>query len=297
MLRAPVTKPPETPRHEPRHKSQDDPRTAPRGTSPEKVPAPPAVPRLVVRLDHVAAIRDLRGGRDPDPAGAAVLAEIGGADGVVVHLREDRRNITERDVRALRAVARRLIVEVALDDVALRFLRDVAPHAVRIVPASREDVTLASGLDCTREPMRLQRTVKEFADAGIDVSCSLDADPRQIRAAAAAGVSAVELNTGRWAAAREGLARDVAHADLVMAAAAGRETGLRVFAGRGLDTRNLASIVALPAVEEVCLGHSVVARALLTGFERAVADAKAAVAAAAAPRLRDAGDADALEDR
>lgn len=242
-------------------------------------PPPPfrGEPRLGVNVDHVATVRQARRAREPDPVAAAVLAELGGADGITVHLREDRRHVQERDVRALRTFVRHLNLEMAVDPTILDIALDVGPQAVCLVPERREEVTTEGGLDCTRDPERLAKFVGELSAAGIAVSCFIDADVRQLRAAKACGAAAVELHTGRYANARDAAARDAALDDLRMAAAAGLELGLRIHAGHGLDLRNVGKVAAIAGVEELNIGHAIVARALLHGMERAVAEMKEAI--------------------
>jgi pyridoxine 5-phosphate synthase len=248
-------------------------------------PVPPALPphappRLGVNVDHVATVRQARRAAEPDPVAAAVLAELAGADGITVHLREDRRHVQERDVRALRTFVRHLNLEMALEPTVLEIALEVQPHAVCLVPERREEVTTEGGLDCTRDPQRLAQVVAELGAAGITVSCFIDPDVRQLRAALASGAKAVELHTGRYAHAKDPAARETALRDLRMAAAAGRELGLRIHAGHGLDLRNVADVATLEGVEELNIGHAIVARAVLVGFERAVAEMRQAIAAA-----------------
>ena len=228
-------------------------------------------------MDHVATVRQARRSTEPDPVAAAVLAELAGADGITVHLREDRRHVQERDVRVLRGFVRHMNLEMAVEPTVLAIALDVVPHAVCLVPERREEVTTEGGLDCTRDPARLQKFVGELAQAGIAVSCFIDPDVRQLRAAIASGAKAVELHTGRYANARDAAARAAALDDLRMAATAGRELGLRVHAGHGLDLRNVAPVAAIPQVEELNIGHSIIGRALLVGMERAVREMKDAI--------------------
>ncbi|MCE9637821.1 MAG: pyridoxine 5'-phosphate synthase [Planctomycetes bacterium] len=240
------------------------------------------MPRLGVNVDHVATVRQARRACEPDPVAAAVLAELAGADGITVHLREDRRHIQERDVRALRGFVRHMNLEMAVDRAVLAIALDVLPQAVCLVPERREEVTTEGGLDCTRDPVGLATVVRELSAAGIVVSCFIDPDARQLQAALGSGAQAVELHTGRYANARDAAARAEALDDLRMAAAAGRELGLRVHAGHGLDLRNVAAIVAIPGVEELNIGHAIVARAVMVGLERAVREMKDAIEKAAA---------------
>ena len=237
----------------------------------------PAVPRLGVNVDHVATLRQARRTVEPDPIAAAVLAELAGADGITVHLREDRRHVQERDVRALKTFVRHLNLEMALDQRALEFALDVKPDAACLVPERREEITTEGGLDLTRDPDRVARVTRELTQAGVVVSAFIDPDVRQLQAAFAAGIPVVELHTGRYANAPGGAARAAALGDLRMAAAAGREIGLVIHAGHGLDVRNVGRVAVLPGIEELNIGHSIVARAVLVGFERAVREMKGAI--------------------
>ncbi len=231
--------------------------------------APLGIPRLGVNVDHVATLREARGGVDPDPVAAAVVAEAAGADGITVHLREDRRHIQDRDVRLLRGFVRHMNLEVATESKVVAIATEIRPHAACLVPERREEVTTEGGLDCTLEPERLADVVGRLSEVGAQVSIFIDPDVRQLQAAREAGASCVELHTGRYAD-THGAAREAALADLRMAAAAGREIGLRVHAGHGLTLRNVAPVALIDGVDELNIGHSIVARAILVGFDQAV---------------------------
>lgn len=233
-------------------------------------------------MDAVAALRASRHGSDPDPVAAAVLAEVAGADGVTARIRAERRPVTERDVRALRLAVRRLTLEVAFEPTALDLAVDVAPQFACLVPARADETPIDRGLDCAIEPARLATAVRDLTGAGADVSILIDPDARQIRAALATGVGAVTLHAGRFALARDAAARDAAFADLVMAAAAARELGLRIHAAHGLGPRTLRDVASVRGVEDLHVGHALVARSLLVGIDRAVREMRHAVAAAAA---------------
>jgi len=240
-------------------------------------PGVTSVPRLGVNVDHVATLRQARRSVAPDPIAAAVLAELAGADGIVVHLREDRRHVQERDVRALKAFVRRLNLEMAMDQRAVEVALEIKPDAVCLVPERREEITTEGGLDLTREPDRVVRVTRELTQAGIVVSAFIDPDVRQLQAASAAGVPVVELHTGRYCNADGAGARAAALGDLRMAAAAGRELGLVIHAGHGLDYKNVGRVATLPGIEELNIGHAIVARAVLVGFERAVREMREAI--------------------
>jgi pyridoxine 5-phosphate synthase len=242
----------------------------------------PGVPRLGVNIDHVATLRQARRSVDPDPIAAAVMAELAGADGITVHLREDRRHVQERDVRSLKTFVRHLNLEMALDQRALEVALDVKPDAACLVPERREEITTEGGLDLTRDPDRVASVTRELTQAGIVVSAFIDPDVRQLQAAFAAGIPVVELHTGRYANAKGPAARAAALGDLHMAATAGREIGLAIHAGHGLDYKNVGRVAVLPGVEELNIGHAIVSRAVLVGFERAVREMKEAIGRAVA---------------
>ena len=235
-------------------------------------------PRLGVNVDHVATLRQARRVDYPDPVEAALLAEQAGADGITVHLREDRRHIQERDVEMLR---RRLTVPLNLEmavseDVVAVALR-VRPHAACLVPEKREEVTTEGGLDVAGHLERVAAVVARLADAGIRVSLFVDPDPAQLAASATAGSAAVELHTGDYANATNAAAeRELAR--LAAGATMAAQHGLAVHAGHGLTVANVGPVAALPEVEELNIGHSIVARAVLVGMAEAVREMKAAMA-------------------
>ncbi len=235
---------------------------------------PLAIPRLGVNVDHVATVRQARRIAEPDPVAAALLAQGAGADGITVHLREDRRHIQERDVRVLSRVVTHLNLEIAMADEVVEIATELGPQAVCLVPERREEVTTEGGLDCTRDPGRLADVVRLLTGAGSRVSVFIDPDVRQLQAVKEAGAPVVELHTGRYANARDAASRSAAVGDLRMAAAACRELGLTIHAGHGLNYRNVRPVAALDGLEEMNIGHSIVASALLVGFERAVRQMK-----------------------
>lgn len=226
--------------------------------------------RLGVNIDHVATVREARKAREPEPVAAAVLAELGGADGITVHLRGDRRHIQDRDVELLRqVVATRLNVEMAatreMVDVATR----VRPHQVTLVPERPNELTTTGGLDVIRHTTALEKTVKRLHRAGIHVSLFIDPDGPQVKQAAVVGATAVELNTGAYADAPENL-RPKQLQRVARAAKAARRQHLDVLAGHGLTYINVGPVVEIDEIGELNIGHSLVARAVLVGMERAV---------------------------
>ena len=237
--------------------------------------------RLGVNVDHVATVRQARGVDYPDPVEAALLAEAAGADGITVHLREDRRHIQERDVVGMRARLRvPLNLEMAVAESVVTFALDVGPGHACLVPERREEVTTEGGLDVARQLPRVRDVVTQLAAAGIEVSLFIDPDPVQLAASAQAGASAVELHTGDYANARDAatVARELAR--LRTAAAEARRLGLEVHAGHGLTVENVPPVATIPAIVELNIGHSIIARAVLVGLDAAVREMRAAIDAA-----------------
>lgn len=234
------------------------------------------MPRLGVNIDHVATIRQARGGREPDPAWAAALAELGGADGITIHLREDRRHIQDRDLRVLRETVRtRLNLEAAASPEIVAIALEVRPDQVTFVPERREELTTEGGLDVVGHRDRVAEAVRRCRDAGLAVSLFIDPEPAQVAASAALGVEAVELHTGRYAEAPEGPARDRELEALVRAGAEVVAAGMNLHAGHGLNYWNVAPVARIAGMAELNIGHSIVARAVLVGMERAVREMKA----------------------
>jgi pyridoxine 5-phosphate synthase len=233
--------------------------------------------RLGVNIDHVATVRQARRAQEPDPVAAAVLALLGGADGITVHLREDRRHIQDRDVRQLRpVVTNRLNLEMAPVDAIAKIACEVKPDEATLVPERREELTTEGGLDVIAHEKAVARVVRRLHEAGIEVSLFLDPDVRQIEIAHRLGVQAVEIQTARYAEARPA-AREQELAALQEATDFARERGLHVHLGHGLNYHNVQAVAALPGIEELNIGHSIVSRALLVGMERAVRDMKDAI--------------------
>jgi pyridoxine 5-phosphate synthase len=229
--------------------------------------------RLYINVDHVATVREARRTDEPDPVRAAVLAELAGADGITVHLREDRRHIRERDVELLLATVRTVVnLELAASEEILALAERWKPAQATLVPERREEVTTEGGLDVAGGHDRLGAAVERLAAAGIRTSLFIDPDPEAIDASAELGADAVELHTGEYANARGRAAREGQLDRLREAALRAREAGLAVHAGHGLTYENVAPVAALPACEELNIGHSIVSRAVLTGMEAAVRD-------------------------
>ena len=230
---------------------------------------------LGVNIDHVATVRQARRTYEPDPVWAASLAELGGADGITLHLREDRRHIQDRDLRVLRqTVTVKLNLEMACDSGVLAIAREVRPDQVTLVPEKREEVTTEGGLDVAGQKARVGEVMAALRDAGISLSLFLDPDPRQIEVAAELAADAVELHTGQYANARPGRQQQSELEILRRAGAAIRQAGMALHAGHGLTYHNVRPIAALEGMHELNIGHSIVSRALWIGFERAVREMK-----------------------
>ncbi|MEZ6071685.1 MAG: pyridoxine 5'-phosphate synthase [Pirellulales bacterium] len=231
--------------------------------------------KLGVNIDHIATVREARRTNEPDPVWAAALAELGGADGITIHLREDRRHIQDRDLRVLReTVTVKLNLELACEDEVLDLACEHRPDQATLVPERREELTTEGGLDVVGQADRVRRATERLHDAGIVVSLFLDPDERQIRAAADLGADAVELHTGGYANARDGDGRQAQLAAITAAAVRIRELGLVLHAGHGLTYRNVQPIASIEGMDELNIGHSIVARAIMVGFERAVREMK-----------------------
>jgi pyridoxine 5-phosphate synthase len=227
--------------------------------------------RLGVNVDHVATVRQARGTRYPDPVAAAIVAELAGADQITVHLREDRRHVQDRDVRILsELVTTKLNLEMAMTDEMLAIALEVRPAMVTIVPEKREERTTEGGLDCLVEPERNRAFIHKLRDAGIEVSLFIDPDKAQIDASHEQGATIIELHTGDYADAPDQTAMQHELDRVRLAARYGAERGLMVAAGHGLEYKNVRAIAEIEEIEELNIGHSIVARAIMVGFDKAV---------------------------
>ncbi len=236
--------------------------------------------RLSINVDHVATIRQARRDIEPDPVHAAVLCEAAGADGITVHLREDRRHINDRDVRLLREVVKtRLNLEMAATEEMVAIACEICPDQVTLVPEQREELTTEAGLDVIGNKKAIAEAIGALAANGIYPSIFIEADPEQIAAAAACGAFAVELHTGHYANLKDDAARESELQRLTQAAEAAAGHGLAVHAGHGLNYRNITPIARLPNLVEVSIGHNIVARAVLAGLDVAVRDMRARITA------------------
>ena len=236
------------------------------------------LPTLGVNIDHVATVRQARRTVEPDPVAATVLAELAGADGITVHLREDRRHIQDRDVRLLRETIRtHLNLEMAATDEMVTIALDIKPDYVTLVPEKREEVTTEGGLDVSGQADRMAHIVTTLQGAGIPVSLFIDADPRQIEASAAMQAQFIELHTGQYAEAKAEASQAKELKILKDGCEQAIAAGLRVNAGHGLTYWNVYPIACLPGMEELNIGHTIISRAILVGLERAVREMKQAI--------------------
>jgi pyridoxine 5-phosphate synthase len=233
---------------------------------------------LGVNIDHVATVREARKTNEPDPVWAATLAELGGADAITIHLREDRRHIQERDLRVLmESVAVPINLELACAEDVLAIACDATPHQATLVPERREEVTTEGGLDVVGSRSKVGDAVRRLKDAGIIVSLFLDPDEAQIEAGAKLGVDAIELHTGAYAEASLRHRIEETQVALQTLAKAGkqiRDAGITLNAGHGLTYRNVKPVAAIEEMHELNIGHSIIARAIMVGLEQAVRDMK-----------------------
>ena len=236
--------------------------------------------RLGVNIDHVATVRQARRATEPDTVAAAVLALLGGADGITVHLREDRRHIQDRDVRLLRqVVTNRLNLEMSVADEIVAIACEVKPDEATLVPERRQELTTEGGLDVVTHQQAVARAMQQLGQCGIEVSLFIDPDTRQIEMAHVLGAKAVEIQTARYSEARTAADRQRELEALREAADIAQQLGLHVHMGHGLNYENVGHVTRLAGVEELNIGHSIVSRAVLVGMERAVRAMKDAIRA------------------
>jgi len=231
--------------------------------------------RLGVNIDHVATVREARKINEPDPVHALVLAESAGADGITVHLRGDRRHMQERDIRIMAQICKtRLNIEMAPTKEMFRIACEIKPYSVTFVPERREEVTTEGGLDVLLHSKTLKPLIQEYHDQDIRISIFVDPSNEQIRACARLGVEIIELNTGRYADAADEEQFGLELEKMRNAARYAHKTGLRVAAGHGLNLRNVGFIAAIPEIEELNIGHSIIGRAIFVGLEKAISEMK-----------------------
>jgi len=227
--------------------------------------------RLMVNIDHVATLREARGIYYPDPVYAAGIAEMAGASGIIIHLREDRRHIKDRDVKILREVVKtKLNLEMAATDEMIGIAREIKPDMITLVPEKREELTTEGGLDVAGLSGKIKKAVEKVREKGIKVSLFIDPEEEQIIASHKINADMIEIHTGAFSDAKNGMIRDKELKKVINAAKRGKELGLGVNAGHGLHYHNLSEIVAIPEIDELSIGHSIIARAIFTGLDRAV---------------------------
>lgn len=233
---------------------------------------------LGVNIDHVATLRQARRTFEPDPVWAATEAELGGADGITVHLREDRRHIVDRDVELLRrTVQSKLNLEMSLSEDIVSIALRTRPQQATLVPEKREEVTTEGGLDLSASPARVADVVRRLKDAGAFVSAFIDPDARQVELAAEQGFDAVELHTGEYANAGDAATQFRQVERLQAAGATAIALGLRLHAGHGLNYRNVGAVAAIRGMRELNIGHAIVSRAMFVGLREAVRQMKVAI--------------------
>jgi pyridoxine 5-phosphate synthase len=232
------------------------------------------MPRLGVNVDHVATVRQARRVEVPDPVEAALLAEKAGADGITVHLREDRRHIQERDVELMRRrLATKLNLEMAATPAMVAFAERLRPHDACLVPEKREELTTEGGLDVVANRQKIREAVQRLQDRGVQVSLFIDPARTQIEASKEVGAHAVEIHTGTYCNAAESERERERHA-VAMAAGLAQSLGLEVHGGHGLNYDNVPPIARIPEIVELNIGHSIIARAVIVGIEQAVREMK-----------------------
>lgn len=231
--------------------------------------------KLGVNIDHIATLREARGTRYPEPLQAAREAEQAGADAITLHLREDRRHIQDRDVALLKETLQtRMNLEMAVTDEMIAIAERIRPADCCLVPERREELTTEGGLDVAGQLSRVRDACERLAEAGVRVSLFVDADARQIEAAREAGAPVVEIHTGHFAGATAEPVRHEEYLRIEQAVRQGLDFGLQVNAGHGLHYQNVQQIAAIPGIDELNIGHAIVARAIFTGLQEAVREMK-----------------------
>lgn len=229
--------------------------------------------KLGVNIDHVATIRQARGGVEPDPVAAAAIAELAGADGITIHLREDRRHIQDRDLQLLRqTVKTKLNLEMAATDEMINIALKVKPAMCTLVPEKRQELTTEGGLEVRANLAAVTQAVERLQDGGLIVSLFVDPDPDQVKAASKAGADYIEIHTGAYAEAKDWKIEDEELDKIGNSIKLAAKLGLGVNAGHGLNYTNIKRIAAIGGIEEYNIGHSIISRAVLVGLDRAVRD-------------------------
>lgn len=229
--------------------------------------------KLAINVDHVATLRQARGGTEPDPVAAAAIAELAGADGIIVHLREDRRHIQDRDLKLLRhTVKTRLNMEMAATDEMIAIALSLKPEVCTFVPEKRQELTTEGGLDVRMNLQVIEKAVARLQEAGIAVSLFIDPDPDQIKASNKIGADYVEIHTGSFAEAKDWKSEEQELIKIENSVKLASKLGMGVNAGHGLNYANIKKVAALGGIEEFNIGHSIISRAVFTGLDRAVRD-------------------------
>lgn len=227
--------------------------------------------RLCINIDHIATLRNARGGAEPDPVAAAVACEKAGADGIVVHLREDRRHIKDADVWKLREIiTTKLDLEMGATDEIVAIALQVVPDLVTLVPEKRQELTTEGGLDVISHKEKLRAVIDQFHSKNIPVSLFIDPVLKQIETAKSIGADMIEIHTGEYAETKESVAAELLLKIIRQAAIAGKEFGLGVNAGHGLNYMNVSPVASISAIDEMSIGHSIISRAAFVGLTHAV---------------------------
>ena len=231
------------------------------------------MPKLMVNIDHVATLREARGTYYPDPVYAAGMVEMAGASGIIVHLREDRRHIKDRDLRILRDVVKtKLNLEMAANPEMIKIARDIKPDMITLVPEKREELTTEGGLDVVTFSDKLKKTIEKIKEKGIKVSLFVDPEESQIVTAHKIDADMIEIHTGAYSDAQSEKAREEELKKVMLSAAKGKKLGLGVNAGHGLHYHNVREIASIREIDELSIGHSIIARAIFVGLDRAIRD-------------------------
>ena len=235
--------------------------------------------KLSVNIDHIATVRQARGGAEPDPVAAAAICERAGAEGIVCHLREDRRHIIDRDVRLLRAsLTTKLDLEMAATEEIISIALNIVPDLVTLVPEKRRELTTEGGLDVMKYRVRLEKTIRKFHGKNILVSLFVDPVKKQIEISNDIGADMIEIHTGEYAEAHSPILQQKLLQKISMLAEYGKKLGLGVNAGHGLNYLNVRPVAEIPFIDEMSIGHAIISRAMFVGLERAVKEMRDLVA-------------------
>lgn len=234
--------------------------------------------RLSVNIDHVATIRQARRAKEPDPVTAGSLAELGGADGITIHLREDRRHIQDRDAIILRKVVKtKLNLEMAGTKEMMKIALELKPDMVTLVPEKRQELTTEGGLDVITQKGHLKKIIAALKEAGIRVNLFIDPEPEQVKTSHRIGTNGIEIHTGKYCDTQDGVLKDKELKRIYNTALLASKLGMAVHAGHGLDYHNITRVAAIKEIEEFAIGFSIIARSVFVGIERAVREMKGLV--------------------